>query len=295
MNKVILAVDAGGTSIKYRLLRGGDYAFLTERKFYDMPSMGTKGEILNVFENMFTDAAKQCEELGGEITRGAFSVPGPFDCAAGISRMEHKWISLKDMPLRKVFREMGILTERTVYTFLHAVHAFLVGEKYFSHARNWGNSLGIIIGTGLGLGLWGNGELQFSESGGSFYNIFRKVYREGILEDYVSGRGLSAIYMHNGGQSLEAREIADKAREGDRMAQAVYQQMGTILGENIADIVIGHKIQCIMVGGRVSLAFDLFGQNLRDALGGYVKIYASEMLESAAMLGAAVWGGSVAS
>lgn len=293
MDKVILAVDAGGTSIKYRLLRVKDYAFLTEQKFYDMPSMGTKSEILNVFENMFADAARQCEELGGEIVRGAFSVPGPFDCAAGISRMEHKWMSLKDVPLREVFREMGILPERTEYTFLHDVHAFLVGEKYFGYARNLGNVLGVIIGTGLGLGLWENGGLQFSESGGPLYSIFRRVCREGILENYVSGRGLSTAYVHNGGQFLEAREIADKAREGDWAARAAYRQMGTILGENIADIVIRHKIQCIVVGGRVSLAFDLFGQDLRDALGGCIIIYASEMLESAAMLGAAVWGGSV--
>ena len=75
MDKVILAVDAGGTSIKYRLLREEDYAFLTEQKFYDMPSGGTKRELLNVFENMFADAAGQLEKLGSEISRVAFSVP----------------------------------------------------------------------------------------------------------------------------------------------------------------------------------------------------------------------------
>ena len=289
MGKVILAVDAGGTSIKYRLLSEGDYAFLTEQKFYDMPSMGTKSEILSVFENMFADAVRQCEEMGGEIVRAAFSVPGPFDCTAGVSRMEHKWKSLKGIPLREAFRKIGILPETTEYTFLLDVYAFLAGEKYFGHAKNYGNSLAVIIGTGLGLGLWENGSLRFSEEGWAFYSIFRRPYQVGIQEDYVSGRGLSTAYAHVSGPSLEAREMADKAREGDRAAREVYRQMGSILGENIADIIMRHKIQCIVIGGRVSLAFDLFGQALYDTVGGRVRIYASEMLESAAMLGAAVW------
>lgn len=289
MDKVILAVDAGGTSIKYRLLREEDYAFLTEQKFYGMPSVGTKRELLNVFENMFADAARECEKAGGKIVRAAFSVPGPFDCIAGISRMEHKWVSLKDVPLREMFRETGILPGETEYTFLHDVHAFLVGEKRFGHAGDYGNSLAVIIGTGLGLGLWENGGLRFSKEGGPFYSIFHRPYKEGVLEDYVSGRGLGVAYEHISGQHLEAREIADRAREGDPAARKAYRQMGAVLGENIADIIMRHDIQCVVIGGRVSLAFDLFGQALCDAVGEHIRVYASEMLESAAMLGASVW------
>ncbi len=295
MSKVVLAIDGGGTSIKYRLLRKEDYAFLTEQRFYDMPSIGTKSEILYVFEKIFADAMRQCEEMGAEIVHAAFSVPGPFDCVAGISRMEHKWISLKDVPLRKAFREMGILPETTEYTFLHDVHAFLAGEKHFGDARNYENSLGVIIGTGLGLGLWENGGLRFSEGGGPFYSIFHKPYQEGVLEDYVSGRGISMAYARSSGLYLEAKEIASKAREGERAAHIVYRQMGAILGENIADIVMRHKIQCVVIGGRVSLAFDLFGETLCETLGENVRIYTSKMLESAAMLGAAVWYGSAPS
>ena len=293
MDKVILAVDAGGTSIKYRLLREEDYAFLTEQKFYDMPSGGTKRELLNVFENMFADAAGQCEKLGSEIIRVAFSVPGPFDCATGISRMEHKWKPLKDMPLKEAFRETGILPRTAEFIFLHDVHAFLAGEKRFGYAKNYGNTLAVIIGTGLGVGLWENGRLRFSKEGGPLYSIYHRLYKEGVLEDYVSGRGISIAYEHINGQYLDARKIADKAREGDHAAQAVYQQMGTVLGESITDIIMRHDIQCVVIGGRVSLAFDLFGQALGDAAGKCIRLYASEMLESAAMLGAAVWQDNV--
>ena len=67
MERVILAVDAGGTSIKYSLLSKDTKTFLTGQKFYDMPSFGTKEELLLTFANVFADAKEQCSALGGEI------------------------------------------------------------------------------------------------------------------------------------------------------------------------------------------------------------------------------------
>lgn len=293
MDKVVLAVDAGGTSVKYGLLEENTWSFLTGQRFYDMPSIGTSVEFLSVFARMFADAARQCGSLGGEIARVAFCVPGPFDCAAGISRMEHKWPALKDLPLREAFREMDIFPETVEYSFLHDVHAFLAGEKFFGPAKDYGNTLAVIIGTGLGLGLWEDGALRFAEGGGPLYSIFRRPMGAGILEDYVSGRGISAGYAERTGRMLSARETADAARGGDRAAKAAYEHMGAVLGENISDILKRHAIECVVVGGRVSCAFDLFGEALCRAAGGKIRIYASGMLESAAMLGAAVWGKSV--
>ena len=292
MERVILAVDAGGTSIKYSLLSKDTKTFLTGQKFYDMPSFGTKEELLLTFANVFADAKEQCSARGGEIARAAFSVPGPFDCTAGVSMMTHKWRALKNLPLRHAFQEMGIFSAKTEYTFLHDVHAFLVGEKCFGRAKGYENVMAVIIGTGLGVGLWEQGGIRFAKDGGALYSIFGRPCGEGILEDYVSGRGLQKAYQEKCGRLLNAKEIAAETRNGDGAAAAVYEQMGRLLGGHIADIVKQHKIQCIVIGGRISLAFDLFGEALRACAGG-VEIYASDMLESAAMLGAAVWGDRV--
>lgn len=88
--QAILAIDAGGTSIKYTLLRFSDLAVQMEPRFFAVPVPGTRDELLSVFEAVFRDADLCAREQGSEIICLALSVPGPFDCTAGISLMKHK-------------------------------------------------------------------------------------------------------------------------------------------------------------------------------------------------------------
>lgn len=286
-NSAILAVDAGGTSIKYSLVSQRDLRQLTEEYFLDMPSMGTREELLASFAAVFDSAAQQSEKIGCTISSAAFSVPGPFDCKNGVSLMPHKWAAIKGVNLPEAFEIMGI--PRIPYYFLHDVHAFLAGEKFFGTAANYANTLGIIIGTGLGVGVWENDDLGVDENGNPLYSIFKRPYRDGILEDYVSGRAIREAYRRKTGLSLDAKTVEIAARNGDNTARDVYRGMGSILGENIRDIVERHHIECIVVGGRVSLAFDLFSDALCEAAGNGVTTCASQLLESAAMRGVAAW------
>lgn len=48
-NRAILAVDAGGTSIKYSLVSNDTLDQLTEEHFFNMPSSGTKEELMGTF------------------------------------------------------------------------------------------------------------------------------------------------------------------------------------------------------------------------------------------------------
>lgn len=288
-NKAILAVDAGGTSIKYSLVSNDDLSQLTEEYFFNMPSAGTKEELLGTFAAVLKSAAEQSEKIGCMIGSAAFSVPGPFDCKKGVSLMPHKWMAIKGICLPAEFEKMNILPSRTPSYFLHDVHAFLVGEKYFGTAANYANTLGIIIGTGLGVGIWENNDLGVDENGNPLYSIFKRRYRDGILEDYVSGRAIREAYRRATGRSHDAKAIEIAARKGDDAAKKVYSDMGSILGENIRDIVERHHIECIVVGGRVSLAFDLYRDALCETVGRGVSAYASQLLESAAMRGVAAW------
>ena len=288
-NRAILAVDAGGTSIKYSLVSNDTLDQLTEEHFFNMPSSGTKEELMGTFAAVLEGAMEQSRKIDCTIASTAFSVPGPFDCKNGISLMPHKWAAVKGVCLPEEFEKMNILPPHIPTYFLHDVHAFLVGEKFFGAAANHTNTLGIIIGTGLGVGVWENNDLGLDENGNPVYSIFKRPFREGILEDYVSGRAIREAYRCVTGLSHDAKTIEIAARNGDDVAKKVYRDMGTILGENIRDIVERHRIECIVVGGRVSLAFDLYQDALCEAVGHGVTAYASKLLESAAMRGVAAW------
>lgn len=293
MDKVILSIDAGGTSVKYALLSYDSLEHVTGEKFLSMPSRGTKQELLDTFAAIFRDALEQSERLSVRITLAAFSVPGPFDCERGISRMTHKWLALKDVPLREEFARMGILPSDMPCFFIHDVHGFLVGEKFCGEAARCRNVAAIIIGTGLGFGLWCEDTLLFNETGGVRYSIFKQACGDGILEDYVSGRGISAAYQRLTGEECSAKEVADRARQGDDRAKRVYSEMGAILGRGAARILREHAVDCVVIGGRVSCSYDLFGSRFAEEIHAAeygITVYPSRMLEYAAMRGAAAWG-----
>ena len=279
--------------MKYALLAFDTLQRLTDEKFVPMPKTGARELFLSVFEIAFRDAKEQSRRLSADIAFVALSVPGPFDCENGISQMQHKWPGLKDVPLRQEFARMGVFPEDMAYTFVHDVHGFLVGEKYCGKAAACKNVAAIIIGTGLGFGLWCEDSLLFNETGGVRYSIFKYPCRDGILEDYVSGRAVSGAYQRLTGKTSTAKEIAELAFSGDEEAKQVYSRMGTILGQTVGPLLTKHQIDGVVFGGRLSCAFQLFGKEFAEAAGikeRNVTVYPSFMLEFAAIQGAAAWG-----
>ncbi len=292
LNKAILAFDAGGTSFKYALLSYESLEFIGKEEFYPVPSFGTTDEMLGLFRRVFTDAIAQSRALSLDISDIAFSVPGPFDCKRGVSLMKHKWPAVKDIPLVDVFRKFGVFADNVRFSFLHDVHSFLLGEKYFGKAAECRKAAGIVIGTGVGFGMWDGENFITDETGHPRYGIYKSPYRGGILEDFVSGRGIVAAYERLTGKSSSAKAIEDEARKGNPDAIKIYSDMGCMLGEVVFPILEEYGIEAVVFGGRLSLAFDLFvdsfSYEVRAKSRGMI-VYPSEMLEHAAMKGAAIW------
>lgn len=89
----------------------------------------------------------------------------------------------------------------------------------------------------------------------------------GCLEAHAAGPAISKNYGELGGSAaLSARELARLAREGDPVARAVFELEGRYLGMAISWAVNLLNPAKVVVGGGVSLAFDLFGDALRGTL-----------------------------
>lgn len=90
----------------------------------------------------------------------------------------------------------------------------------------------------------------------------------GCLESYAAGPGLSRNYLELGGDALadgtppSAKEIADRARKGEKAALDTFRLEGQYLGQVIAASVNLLNPAKIVLGGGISLAFDLFGPAL---------------------------------
>ena len=209
--EVILALDIGGTFIKSALFSGGKLL----RKLPQVPtcSAGTREDI----EKSIRLAVRQAETFD----RAAVSIPGPFDYSAGIFRMKHKFAAVDSCSFRDLSGGVDAV-------FLHDANAFLLGELTFGSARGFSRAGGVTLGTGLGAAFAVDGKLLTNPAGSPAepVSLWNKPFRGGIAEDAVSARALLAKYP-----AENVKEIALRAKKGDRAAQEVWLEYGSALFE----------------------------------------------------------------
>ena len=158
-------------------------------------------------------------------------------------------------------------------------NAAAIGEMIFGAAKGMKDFIVITLGTGLGSGIVVNGELVYGADGfaGEIgHTIVDPNGREcgcgrkGCLETYASASGIRrTVYeligttnipseLRNVSYSqLTAKDIADEANNGDKLALAAFDYTGKILGLKLADSIAYLSPEAIILFGGLALAGDL--------------------------------------
>lgn len=264
-----LAIDAGGTFFKYALL-DENATFLTEIRKVSALEDGDTECIIASYKKIF--------EEYNDFSCVCVSTPGPFDYKNGKSLMQHKFKAIYGIPLRD---ELEQVSRKKVF-FLSDSNAFLLGEAYGKYQ----NAIGITIGTGFGFSAMKNGKLCIDENGGPCEKPYNTPYNKMIAEDYISGRGISKRYELATGEFIDAKEVADRAKQGDIEAAMVYQEMGSAIGNVLRPYVQKYNSDTVIIGGQVARDFELFKNHIElDA-----HIIAAKNIEGAALVGATYYG-----
>ena len=284
----ILALDVGGTFLKAALF--DEDGKLLEKSFDSEPvdSNGALQAVKASYQTLLKRLKEKAASRGYAVSAVAADTPGPFDFAAGMSRMEHKYTAIYGVPLRPWFTEA--LGDVPV-CFVHDSTAFLAGAA--SAHPEIGDCAGVMIGTGLGFALMRDGVILRNETGGPAVSIFRAPCRGATAEDYVSARGvLNAYNEHALLSAREAREVAIRASNGDPAALEAFRLMGEVLAEILAPILPQYGAKVLYLGGQVSKSFALFEAPLREGLAGVStleRIEAVEETDLVHMIGATAW------
>jgi glucokinase len=205
----------------------------------------------------------------GRAERLGVAAPGPFDYAAGIPRLRHKLAALYGVDLRgELAAALGV--DPAAVRFLNDADAFLLGEWLTGSARGAARVLGVTLGTGLGSAFIADGALAPG------VELYRRRFRGRPVEETISGRAIG------GGASVA--KLADRAREGDDGARAVFERAGADLGEFLLPYSSRLRVELVVVGGSIARAWDLLEPSLRDRLPNAVR---AGNLDSAALVGAA--------
>ena len=236
---------------------GGTFIKSSDGRQIPIPSAGPRESI----------AAALREALKDHGERIGIAIPGPFDYRQGIFRAEHKFAAVKG----ESFRELAGLPQAADVRFIHDVCAVLEGA--IRGVRSDSNTALVTLGTGLGFAIARRGMVRYGPTLSPADVIWNLPWEGGILEEKVSGRGLRAIYGELGGDpTLTARDIAEEAFHGDRIAFEAYERMGAILGAAIRDILAENQVDTLLFGGQISQSLDLMEDGLRSELGDEIRI-----------------------
>jgi glucokinase len=257
--QAVIALDVGGTTVDAACV-SADCELIGDLRGSSSPAAGTKGEIVAELARVIVGAAAWAE--GAEVIACGLAMPAPFDYAAGVSHMTHKFQAINGVPLGELLMAKAGLP---VY-FLNDADAFGLGVGW-RQLPDVNRFVALTIGTGLGSGFIEDGGLAQADDrvppGGEVWHL---PFGDGILEDRVSARAVVTAYSGATGTAKSAKEISVLAEGGDPAAIDAYQALGTALGTGLAPVLARFAPEAVVIGGHIARSLDLFGPAMRRAL-----------------------------
>jgi glucokinase len=282
-----LGLDLGGTNIKLVVVEDGRVVDRAEA-----PTLSEEG------------AAAVLERMA-ELVRGAghvgsvgVALPGLFDAdgvAVLLPNLHGDWTG-------RAIREPLERSLDSRVSLINDGHAFALAEATFGAGRGGGNVMCVVCGTGIGGGLVLDGRLHLGpeQRAGEFghHTVVEdgplcECGNHGCLELYAGARRIAAA-----ARAVSFDDVVARVRVGDAQAAAALERAGTLVGLEIANVLIFVCPDRVVVGGGVAAAGDAFLGPLRDSVADRARvapldriaIEAAELGPHAGAIGAALWG-----
>ena len=311
-----IGVDLGGTKTEAVVVRlgGADPEVLARRRIPTGAALGYD----HIVEHTRALVASVAEDAG--LDAGAFASVGVGVGMPGSVTRRHVDGTPSDVPLVKnsnttvlngrPFRgDLARALGKTDIAFANDANCFALAEAVWGAARSARVSFGVILGTGVGGGvvLRDEGRVRAWEGAQSVAGEWGHVVldpsggapcycgRRGCIETYLAGPAIERAYAERGGRAgLRLAEIAELAKEGDRIASALLTERLEIFGRALSIIVNVLDPDVIVLGGGVSNLEVLYDDGLK-ALRRWVfnddlltRVVKNELGDSAGVLGAAL-------
>lgn len=315
MNKpYVLGIDIGGTNTVFGIVDARGTVVATG-------AIKTKkhSDFNDYIDELYTEATKLIQSNDAEGKIGGIGVGAP-NANYYTGKIEHaaNLIWRGELPLaQKLEEKFGIPVAVT-----NDANAAAIGEMTYGAARGMRDFIMITLGTGVGSGVVANGQMIYGADGlaGELGHIIARrggrlcgCGRSGCLETYCSATGVvrtalefleaspavPSILRNIPSADLTSKDVYDAAKEGDPIAQSVFEFTGRVLGESLADFAAFTSPEAFVIFGGLAKAGDLLFKPLKEAFEknalsfhkDKVKILPSELKEAdAAVLGASALG-----
>jgi PAS domain S-box-containing protein len=246
MEKMIIGLNIEAPGIKIGRITGSK---IDKIKNIEIDLKGEKSEILQEIIRLIES------NFNSSILGIGIGVPTTVDVEKGIAYDVSRIASWKEVHIKK---ELESHFKVPVYVNNDA-NCFTVGEYYYGKGRKYENFVGLIIGEGMGGGVIVNKNLLSGSSGG-VGEFGYLPYKDRDYDHYCSKR----YFEHESGMSFE--KILKLAEQNDKKSLQLFNAFGQNLGHALEMIITVLDPQCVVLGGEVSTAYDLFKDSMWQVL-----------------------------
>lgn len=274
MKRFYLMLDVGGTSLKAGICGENGILEGNEIRSFDAKAKSGREEIFRNFAGVLDALAGRLPKEGACIEGVGMAFPGPFDYEHGVSLMRglDKYDSIYGLNIPKeigkyfpVQEKKYLLSEEYRFAFLHDVEAFAIGECYFGSGRDCERVIHLCMGTGAGSAFTRGGKILKGEDGAPPMGwIFNTPFKESIIDDYLSVRGLAAISRKVCGEAKNGLELSELCWNKDKAALEIYREFGSFLKEAIEPFLDSFQPDGFVLGGQLSKSFSYFGEEFLE-------------------------------
>ena len=235
----ILAIDIGGTMIKYGLV-SSDGEILSTDKIETEAEKGLEN-ILNKIDNIFK-RYKENNPVGIAVS-GTGQINGMIGKVIGGNPIIPNWIGTN---LVKILEEKYNLPA----VLENDVNCVALGEKWIGAGKDLSNFICLTIGTGIGGGIILNNQLFRGENfvAGEFGHI---LIKKGEFEQFASTTALIRLVKERTGKILNGKEIFDLEKKEIVEYQEVISEWIENLTDGLSSIIYCFNPANIILGGGV--------------------------------------------
>ncbi len=272
MRDLILCIDIGGSKLMTGLVNIDGNMLVSERsEWHKLTAESVMETIINSAHALLVryDGVRPCA-IG-------ITIPGLADPQRGY------WVEASFSGIRNLDIAPQLQREFGAPAYLdNDGQACALAERVFGVCRDVRDFLYLTVSNGVGGAVFMNDGIYYGAFGNAG-EIGHCVVEEqagrsckcggtGCLEMHASGRAIPLNYRDLGGgdEGDSAAAIAALAREGNAIAIQTFAMEGCYLGKAIAAACNLLNPAKVVIGGGVSLSFDLFEKSMRDTIDQYV-------------------------
>lgn len=293
MNRI--GIDLGGTKIEGIVL-DDNLKEIIRKRIETEQGKGYK-HILERIKDLYQEL---CTETQSKRPTLGIGTPGAISNRTGLLKNSNT-ICLNEKPFQA---DLEACLKRKV-VIQNDANCFALAESIRGAAKGKSWVFGVIMGTGCGGGIVHEGKViqGFQHIAGEWGHMVLdpkgpECYcgRRGCVETLISGGGLEKRFEKQEGQQAALKDIVEKSRKGDSVAQKFTDKFLEDFGRSLGNLINVLDPEMIVLGGGVSNINELYEEGIQrvrkyvfsDSL--ETEIVKNQLGDSAGVIGAALIG-----